>query len=85
MDAKLCKIQKVTNFTHFTSKIFHTSPFKTVHIYTFAIVTMHIYTVTVTVYTIILLIAHFTPFFFSLFSMQNELGLRLLLPHLLFP
>ena len=55
------------------------------HIYTFAIVTMHIYTVTVTVYTIILLISHFSPFFLSLFSVQNELGLKLLLPYLLFP
>ena len=44
---KICKIQKTTNFTHFISKIFHTSPSKNVHIYTFIIVTTHICTVTV--------------------------------------
>ena len=37
---KICKIQKTTNFTHFISKIFHISPSKNVHIYTFIIVTV---------------------------------------------
>ena len=32
MDVNICKIQKATNFTHFTPKIFHISPSKTVHI-----------------------------------------------------
>ena len=43
----LCKIQKATTFTHFTSKIFHISPSKVVQIYTFATVIMHICMVTV--------------------------------------
>ena len=71
MDVKLCKIQKATNFTHFVQKIFHISLSKTMYIYTFAIVTMHIYTVTVAVYTIILLISHFAPFFLSLLHAQR--------------
>ena len=53
MDVKLCKIQKVTNFTHFAPKIFHFNLSKTVYIYTCATVTMHI-----DVYPIILLISH---------------------------
>ena len=61
MDVNICKIQKTTNFTHFTPKIFHISLFKTVHIYTFATVTVR--TVIVAVYPIILLISHFAPFF----------------------
>ena len=32
VDVNICKIQKATNFTHFTPKIFHISPSKTVHI-----------------------------------------------------
>ena len=45
------------------------------YIYTFAIVAVHIYTITVTLYTIILLIS---LIFFSLLRVQNN-------PHLLFP
>ena len=32
VDVKLCKIQKVTNFTHFASKIFHISHSKILYI-----------------------------------------------------
>ena len=79
----LCKIQKVTNFTHFTPKIFHISPSKVVQIYTFATVTMHRCMVTVARVYHILLISCFAPFF-SLFFMQNKLT-SLLNPHHLFP
>ena len=77
VDVNIYKIQKVTNFTYFTPKIFPISPSKTVHIYTFATVTVHIYTVIVVVYSIILLISHFTPFFLSLLHLQNQLVLLL--------
>ena len=83
MNVNIYKIQKVTNFTHFTQKIIHISPSKTVNIYTFAIVTVHICTVTVDVYLIILLISH-SHIFFSLFSMHNKLS-DFSSPHLLFP
>ena len=79
----LCKIQKATTFTHFTSKIFHISPFKVVQIYTFATVTMHICMVTVARVYHILLISCFAHFC-SLFFMQNKLT-SLLNPHHLFP
>ena len=49
MDVNICKIQKAINFTYFTPKIFHISPSKIVHIYTFTTVIMHIYTVTIIV------------------------------------
>jgi len=61
VDVNIYKIQKTTNFTHFTPKIFHISLFKTVHIYTFA--TVIVRTVTIAMYPIILLISHFAPFF----------------------
>ena len=77
VDVNICKIQKATNFTHFTPKIFHISPSKTVYIYTFTIVTMHIYMVTIAVYPIILLISHFAPFFLSLLHLQKQLKLFL--------
>ena len=77
LDVNICKIQKATNFTHFTPKIFHISPSKTVYIYTFAIVTMHIYMVTIAVYPIILLISHSAPFFLSLLHLQKQLKLLL--------
>ena len=82
MDVNICKIQKATNFTYFIPKIFHISPSKTVHIYTFATVTVHIYTVIVTVYPIILLISHFAPFFLSFLHLQKRL--RLLLSLIIF-
>ena len=53
VNINICKIQKATNFTYFylkISKIFHIRPSKIVYI----------------VYTIILLISHFAPFFLSL-------------------
>ena len=86
MDVKLCKIQKTINFTYFAPKIFHINPFKTVYIYTFATLTVHIYTITIVVYTIILLISHFTPFFFSFSSLckRNSIS-NFSSPHLLFP
>ena len=77
VDVKLRKIQKVTNFTHFAPKIFHIDLSKTV--YTCATLIVYICTVTVAMYPIILLISHFTHFFFSLFSVHNGLSLRLLL------
>ena len=79
VDINICKIQKITNFTHFTPKIFYISPSKIVYIYTFATIIVHIYTITVTVHTIILLISQFPTFFLSLLCVQNELNLRLLL------
>ena len=58
VNVNICKIQKATNFTYFylkISKIFHIRPSKIVYI----------------VYTIILLISHFAPFFFSPFSSSS--------------
>ena len=77
VNVNIYKIQKAINFTYFTPKIFHINPSKTVHIYTFATVTVHIYTVTVAMYSIILLIFHFAPFFLSLLHLQNQLVLLL--------
>ena len=65
MDVKVCKMQKVTNFTHFVQKIFHVGTSIIVYIYTFATVIVHIYTVTVDVYPIILLISRLAFFFSS--------------------
>ena len=73
VDVKLCKIKKkTTNFTHFAPKIFHISHSKTVYIYIFATATVHIYTIIIAVYTIILLISHFAPFFLSLLHLQTN-------------
>ena len=69
VDAKLRKIQKVTNFTHFAQKIFHIDLSKTV--YTCATLIVYICTVTVAMYPIILLISHFTHFFLSLLRAQR--------------
>ena len=85
MDVKLFKIQKATNFKHFSPKIFHISPFKTMYIYTFATVTVHIYTVIVAVYPIILLISHFAPFFSLSSSCKTNSVSDFSSAHLLFP
>ena len=55
------------NFTHFNQKYTHISACKIVHI-CMVTVTLHICTVTVTLHTNVLLISHFSPFCFSLFS-----------------
>ena len=46
MNVNLCKIPKVTNFTHFVPKIFHINPSKIVYIYP-SVSIMYIYTVNV--------------------------------------
>ena len=46
MNVNLCKIPKVTNFTHFVQKIFHINPSKIVYIYP-SVSVMYIYTVNV--------------------------------------
>ena len=52
--AKLCKIQKVVNFTHFNEKNTHINVCKIVHIYKSAIVTVHICIVTIALHTNVL-------------------------------
>ena len=50
--AKLCKIKKVTDFTHFEQKNNHISRCKVVHKCTIAIVTVHIAIVIVHICTV---------------------------------
>ena len=68
MGAKVCKIQKVLNFTHFNQKNTHISSCKNVQIYKTATVTMHICTVTVHVQMV---------FFILFFSLPLHLDLLL--------
>ena len=70
----MCKMEKLTTFTQFEQKITHISGCKLVYKYIIATVTVHICTVTVACVFIILLIPVRT-FFFSLFSVHNELSL----------
>ena len=66
-------MEKVDNFTQFEQKNAHISLCIIVHLCTIAIVTVHICTATVACVFIILLIS-VRPFFFSLFSVRNELS-----------
>ena len=82
VDAKLRKIQKVTNFTHFAQKIFHIDLSKTV--YTCVTLIVYICTVTVAMYPIILLISHFTHFFSLSSPCTTNSVLDFSYPHLIF-
>ena len=84
--AKLCKMKKLTDFTHFDQKNTHISECKIVHKCTIATITVHICTVIVVLHIIILLISQFGSLFSlsSCFETNSEMNSDFsFLPHIL--